>query len=502
VYKPSYALNASGPHLHDQRTGEILQARINWYHNVMQLVHDWYMIQVGPNDPRARHMQLEDSLMGKLIRFVSSHEIGHTLGLRHNFGASSCVPVEKLRDKKWVEENGFCPSIMDYARFNYVAQPEDNISEKGLMPRIGVYDEWAIEWGYKWLPHLKTEKESVEYMAKWATKRIAKDKRLWYGNEGVKSDARCQSEDIGDDAVKAGEYGIKNLKRVVAGLKEWTYQPAEDYTALRSLFRQTHEQFKRYLFHAANWIGATNVTPRKNDEEGVIFTFPSKQKQKEVVIFLHQQLFETPEWLINRELFTLAGMGTGYDIGAMQRDILQKLLSNGLLGQFEFSRMANPGDAYSTGELLTDLEAGIFKEIKQKKPIDEYRRTLQRIYVMQLLKVLDPNMEGVVDLSFRDFSILPWARRMDLHAIVKGHLKELVQMIDAAAPSYKDKLSKYHFADIKDKIKQALNIDKSEKDKSQQNAQALKPVSIDYMEWIREQSLYSNWKGCTLMTNE
>jgi hypothetical protein len=155
IYKPSDIANASGPHVHDPRSGEILETHVNWYHNVMSLVHNWYFVQAAAVDPRARKMQFDDELMGQLIRFVSSHEVGHTLGLRHNFGSSSTVPVEKLRDKAWVEANGHTPSIMDYARFNYVAQPEDSISEKGLFPRIGEYDKWAIEWGYRWFPDIK-----------------------------------------------------------------------------------------------------------------------------------------------------------------------------------------------------------------------------------------------------------------------------------------------------------------------------------------------------------
>lgn len=158
VYKPSDIPNASGPHIHDPRTGEILETHINWYHNVMNLLRNWYMIQAGTIDEAARKMQFDDELMGQLIRFVSSHEVGHTLGLRHNFGSSHTVPVEKLRDKAWVEANGHTPSIMDYARFNYVAQPEDSITRAGIFPRIGIYDKWSIEWGYRWLPQFQNQK--------------------------------------------------------------------------------------------------------------------------------------------------------------------------------------------------------------------------------------------------------------------------------------------------------------------------------------------------------
>ncbi|QIL40512.1 DUF5117 domain-containing protein [Pedobacter sp. HDW13] len=220
-YLPSDVANAYGPNIHDPRSGEILQSYIGWYHNVMSLVHDWYMLQAGPNDPRARHMTFSDDLMGELIRFVSSHEVGHTLGLRHNMGSSSLTPVEKLRDKAWVEKYGHTSSIMDYARFNYVAQPEDSIGAAGIMPRINDYDKWAIKWGYTYIgaKDVATDRKIV---SKWISDTLKDNPRLWFGGEGMNNDARCQTEDVGDNSMKASEYGIKNLKYVVKNLPEWT----------------------------------------------------------------------------------------------------------------------------------------------------------------------------------------------------------------------------------------------------------------------------------------
>ncbi len=173
VYKPSDIPNASGPHIHDPRSGEILESHINWYHNVMKLLRNWYLVQASSSDPRARKARFDDELMGQLIRFVSSHEVGHTLGLPHNMGSSAATPVDKLRDKAWVEANGHTASIMDYARFNYVAQPEDKIAPEGLYPRIGDYDLWAIEWGYRPLPG-KTEEEEKEILNGWVKKELRK----------------------------------------------------------------------------------------------------------------------------------------------------------------------------------------------------------------------------------------------------------------------------------------------------------------------------------------
>ncbi|HEX2629894.1 MAG TPA: zinc-dependent metalloprotease [Chitinophagaceae bacterium] len=501
VYKPSYAENASGPNVHDPRSGEILESHISWYHNVMQLLHDWYMIQAGPNDPRARQMQLDDALMGRLIRFVACHEVGHTLGLMHNFGASSSVPVEKLRDKKWVEENGICPSIMDYARFNYVAQPEDSIGENGLFPRIGPYDEWAIEWGYRWLPHLKNEKESRAYMNKWIIERTTNDKRLWYGSEGATGDPRCQSEDLGDDAVKAGYYGIKNLQRVMGNLEEWTRQPGEQYYGLKRMQNGVIEQYKRYVFHVADRIGSTTFDPRTTDQQGNVYGFLPREKQKEAINFLQQQLFATPQWMMPKNLYSKTGVGTSYDVLAIQKQMLERLVSNNTLGQFEFSRGYDPANSYSADELLTDLEAGIWNELETKKPIDYYRRNLQKQYVIQLINVVNPGQE-VLQTNFGEYAYLPWMKRTDVHAIVKGHLMTLEKKIVKTLSFYKDNLTRYHLLEVKSIIGKLLNADKMPQENTQSNSKAINVIAVDWLELMQQQARYSNWKGCSLMKVE
>lgn len=262
VYKPSNVENASGPNVHDPRSGEILESHINWYHNVMNLLRNWYFTQTAAVDPRARNIKFDDELMGQLIRFVSSHEVGHTLGLRHNFGSSSTVPVEKLRDKSWVEANGHTPSIMDYSRFNYVAQPEDNISPTGLYSRIGEYDKWAIEWGYKWLPQAKSADEEVPILNKLTIDRL-KNKRLWFGTESNADDPHSQSEDLGDNAMKAGFYGIKNLQRIVPNLISWTKTENEDYKNLSERYNSVVDQFGRYMGHVTKNVGGIYEIPKK-----------------------------------------------------------------------------------------------------------------------------------------------------------------------------------------------------------------------------------------------
>ena len=306
VYKPSDIANASGPSISDPRSGEIMESHINWYHNVMELIHNWYFVQTAAVDARARKMIYDDELMGQLIRFVSSHEVGHTVGLRHNYGSSSTVPVENLRNKAWVEANGHTPSIMDYARFNYVAQPEDNISPVGLFPRIGDYDKWAIEWGYKLFPEYKDPESEKGQLNKWVMEKL-KNRRLWFGTESNPDDPRSQSEQVGDDAMKASMYGIKNLQRILPNLMEWTKEANEDYSNLRKIYGQVVSQFGRYMGHVAKYVGGILETPKMVEEAGPVYEIVSKAQQKEAVDFLNKNLYATPSWLINKEIFSRTG---------------------------------------------------------------------------------------------------------------------------------------------------------------------------------------------------
>ena len=244
--------NAYGPNVHDPRSGEILESHIGWYHNIMSLLRNWYLIQTGAVDPAARTKKFDDKLMGELIRFVSSHEVGHTLGLRHNMGASSATPVEKLRDKEYQRLNGHTSSIMDYARFNYVAQPEDGVTS--LFPRIGDYDKWAIKWGYSYFEDTKTEAEEKAFLNE-MTKEAYKNRRLWFGSESSPYDPRYQTEDIGDNAMRASEYGIKNLKRILPNLLEWSKEVGESYAELDELYGALSGQFRRYMGHVTKNVG-------------------------------------------------------------------------------------------------------------------------------------------------------------------------------------------------------------------------------------------------------
>ncbi|PWU02610.1 MAG: hypothetical protein C5B52_05160 [Bacteroidetes bacterium] len=458
VYKPSEIANAEGPNVHDPRSGQILESHINWFHNVMSLIRNWYFVQCAAVDPKARKMEFDDELMGQFIRFVASHEVGHTLGLRHNYGSSSTVPVEKLRDKAWVEANGHTPSIMDYARFNYVAQPEDNISEKGLFPRIGDYDKWAIEWGYRLYPDAKSADEEVAILNKLTIEKL-KNKRLWFGTELDPDDPRSQNEDLGDNAMKAGTYGIKNLQRIVPNLMVWTHEDNGDYENLSTIYSEVVTQFGRYLGHAVKNIGGIYETPKKVEEAGPVYEFVPKAIQKEAMDFLSRQLFTTPLWLADSAILNRIG-NTGLSIiSTRQESILSRLISTTTMSKLISMESQMGNSAYKVADMMNDLKQSIWSELAAKKPIDVYRRNLQKSYIERIGQIVSPPPSnfGGITFSFGAPAAMMDAKKSDVISVLKGNLRALRGEIKAAMPLIQDRMTQYHLQDVLDRIENILD---------------------------------------------
>ncbi|WP_316785397.1 zinc-dependent metalloprotease [Pedobacter frigiditerrae] len=461
VYKPSEIANASGPSISDPRSGEIMESHINWFHNVQSLVHDWYMIQTAAVDPRARKMTFSDELMGDLIRFVSSHEVGHTLGLRHNYGSSSTVPTEMLRNKKWVEANGHTPSIMDYARFNYVAQPEDNISSKGLYPRIGDYDNWAIEWGYKYFPDNKTIDADMAALDK-MTIESTKNRRLWFGTETNPDDPHSQNEDLSDNAMKASEYGIKNLKVILTNLPLWTKEKGENYDNLTNMYTQLTSQFGRYMGHVAKNVGGIYENPKTVDQAGPVYERTPAATQKEAMNFLNAQLFTTPKWLLNQPILDNIDANPLEVVARLQNSTLNRLLSGSTLGKLVTAEATDGATAYKITDLFTDLNGAVFTELKSSSAIDVYRRNLQKSYVDKLIAIVNPPAPAAATQAPTGGrgSAAPSGlsnSQSDVMSVVKGQLRDLDASIKGAASSQADSLSKYHLLDLADRIESALD---------------------------------------------
>lgn len=446
VYKPSDIPNASGPHINDPRTGEILETHINWYHNVMSLLRDWYMIQAGTIDEAARKMQLDDELMGQLIRFVSSHEVGHTLGLRHNFGSSHTVPVEKLRDKAWVEANGHTPSIMDYARFNYVAQPEDGITRAGIFPRIGIYDKWSIEWGYRWLPQFQTPEDEVAFSNQSIIEKLKTDVRYTFGTESDPNDPRNQSEDLGDDSMLASLYGIKNLKRIVPQILTWSYEPNKSYAGAGEIYSGVVSQFNRYLGHVTKNVAgiySNFITVEQTDE--IAREFVPANIQKRAIAFLNEQLFTTPEWLIDRQLMEKAKILPVNVICSLQSGVLARLINKNTLDKMSENEILNGKKAYTSAQMFNDLKKVIWSNLGQS---DIYKRNMQKAYVENLINLLDKkgnadkNASGkrpayseapaIAHGQLTELKRLATSAASVTSGTVKGHYQNLITLIDNA----------------------------------------------------------------------
>ena len=452
VYKPSDVPNASGPSIADPRTGEILESHINWYHNVMKLLNDWYFVQASPNDPRARKVDFDDELMGQLIRFVSSHEVGHTLGLRHNYGSSSTVPVENLRNNSWLKANGHTPSIMDYARFNYVAQPEDKINVDNLMPRIGDYDDWAIEWGYRRFYNYNSPEKEKTFINKWTIEKL-QNPRLWFGTESNPFDPRSQSEQVGDNPMIAGKYGVKNLQRVVDNLETWSTKPNEDYKVLEGRYNQVSGQFARYLGHVAKYIGGVKETPKTVEQKGAVYELVSKTEQKEALKFLNDYVFTTPNWILKNSVLTKIDKAPVEVVENLQNGVLNRILMPAVLDNLNKGE-SQDANAYALFDYLKDLKTDVFSELNTSSKIDIYRRNLQRNFVENLISKVNSANKVIVIGTSR----LGGSENSDVKALVRGTLREIRDQASKASSQYADSVTKYHLEDLVYRIDKALEI--------------------------------------------
>jgi hypothetical protein len=456
-YFPSELQNAYGPNVHDPRSGEILQSYVGWYHNIMRTLHNMYFTQMSAIDPRARTMKFSDELMGTLIRFAVSHEIGHTLGLLHNMGSSSQTPVEKLRDKKWVEAHGHTVSIMDYARFNYVAQPGDNISEKGIMPRIGDYDKWAIQWGYRYTG-AATPEEDRKITAKWILDSLKANPRLWYGGEGRNQldpiDPRSQVEDLGDNSIRASEYGISNLKIVMRNLLSWTHEENDMYENAMDMYDKLMGQYSRYYIHVMANVGGAYENIKSVEQPGDVYTLVPKETQRNAMAYLDKEVFQTPTWLLDKNILNKYRKPVRNElVQKLQEGALIYLLSTSRLYRMNMQQMRFGDAAYSVNEMFTDLNKGLWSELKTNQPIDSYRRFLQKRYLEQCLLVLSlvgkPVDAAAVDIS-----------NTDIPVVLRNQLEIIRQQCLTALPGYKDEMTIAHLKYVADKIENGLNVRK------------------------------------------
>ena len=450
-YFASDIKNAYGQHISDPRTGEIIESYIGWYHNEMKSLYDWYFIQTAAANPPARKPVLTDEEMGQLIRYTCSHEIGHTLGLPHNWGSNYAYPVDSLRSRSFTDQHGTAPSIMDYSRFNYVAQPGDGVMQ--FSPRIGEYDLWAIKWGYTWFPGDKTVAQEKEILDQWTAER-AGNPLYFFGKEYTNYDPRTQMEDIGDNAMKAGTYGIANLKRILPNIEQWTFQKGKDLSNLDELYNQVIDQYNRYIGHVLTNIGGMYVNRKTYDEPNIAgFSFVSRNLQHDAVIFLNTNVFHTPSWLIDQRELREFDNGLIVDrIKNVQSKTLMSLLSPFRLARMFDDEVKNGKNAYTAGNLFEDLRPAM---MSTGAP-DAFTRNLQRKYIEVLSNLLtddhkpDLTRTAALQASYGNTPInVPLS---DIRPIVRAELKKIIALL----PAGHDAVSRAHFADLRVRISQAL----------------------------------------------
>jgi len=440
---PSTTENANGPHVHDPRSGEILEADVNVYHNVQNLVKNWYFVQVGPLDPRTKTLPLPDDLMGRLIEYVVAHEVGHTLGFQHNMKSSSTYTLEQVRDKNFVKANGHSPSIMDYSRFNYVAQPEDGIDVADLIPKVGAYDKWATMWGYTPIAGVKKPEDEKKTLDTWARDQDAKP-YLRFSTAGGAGDPGNQSEAVGDiDAVKATGLGLKNLQRVTGMvLTATTTEVGEPYDELTQVYGRIVSQWTTEMNHVTQVVGGVLSQQKHIGQTGVRFTTVPKARQAEAVQFLLTNAFQTPQFLGQPDLLRrMEATGVLNRVRNAQNSVMNSLLQSARIDRMvEQSTLER--DAYTPIDMLTTLRQGIFSELGSKgKAIDAFRRNTQRVYI----DTLDNRLNGAAEPSD------------EVRALVKGELRAARATIVAAIPSAGDAATRRHLEDARDQIDAALD---------------------------------------------
>ena len=457
-YLASPSLNANGPHVSDPRSGEIIESDINWYHNVMKLLRNWYFVQTAAVNPDARGVEFKNEVMGELIRFVSSHEFGHTIGLPHNMGSSSAYPVDSLRSATFTKKYGTAPSIMDYARFNYVAQPGDEgvalMPSDWDTPNVGVYDIYAVKWGYKPILGV-THEEEKSILQSWITEK-ADDLKYRFGSAGI--DPSSQTEDLGDNAVKASEYGIANLKRIMPNLIEWTTEEGETYDELEYMYNQVLGQFRRYMGHVANNIGGVYQYYKTADQDGAVYTHVSKEHQKACVNFLNNHLFNTPYWMIEKDILNkieFAGMTNR--IRTVQSSYLNNILDFGKMARMIENEALNGNNAYTLENFMNDVKNGIWSELRNGKKIDVYRRNLQRSYIQRLGYIMANEQPRRQGSFWANYTTPVNVAVSDIRSSTLGTLLNLRKELSKSVKKYSDQNTKNHLNYCIGLINNALN---------------------------------------------
>lgn len=482
TYDASEKANAMGPSVLDPRTGEILEADIIWWHNVQSLIREWLMVQAAPSDQRVRTLNIPDDIIGDAARFVACHEVGHSLGLRHNMIASAAYPTDSLRSASFLERaGGTAASIMDYARFNYVAQPGDGV--KLVTPHIGPYDMMAIEWGYRWYPASVNERQALaDFLA------AHKGNEYRYSeaqSQRTAIDPRALSEDLGDDAIKSATYGIANLKRLVPHIIEYTRtgDPDQDFDEASDYYGQIVYQWGLYLYHVMANVGGMYLDRPELGSDKPAYTYVEKDRQQRAAQFLIDEVLTYPKWLfdneVSRQLYIQRGTPMGvieeepnYMLKNEQNYILWDLLDNERLIRMSENEALNGKNAFTPVDLIDMLHRHVFATTLSGKNPDVLQRGLQKSFVDVLItagnesesvkinkKLTDRTLASDLSSGQRrvEFTSSQVTRNSDALSVKRGELlriRTLLKSRRASAPL----AVQMHYDDIILRINTALGL--------------------------------------------
>ncbi|HLL47209.1 MAG TPA: zinc-dependent metalloprotease, partial [Longimicrobiaceae bacterium] len=460
---PSAVENASGPRVVDPRTGEILEADVQMYHNILNVLRSQYFTQVAPLDPKAQRVPFPDSLMGELLRYVVAHEVGHTLGFPHNMKASATYPVDSLRNVDFLRRMRHTPTLMDYSRFNYVVQPEDRVPVELLMPVVGPYDKFATMWGYRPIPSARTPEDERPTLDAWAREQDTKPYLRFSTVGSGGADPGDHTEAVGDaDPVYSTGMGIRNIRRTVPLLIPATVRQGEDFADLRELYTRLITQWRVELSHVPIVVGGVESQEKRGGQEGVRFTPVPRARQQAAVRFLNENAFRTPRFFLDQEILRRIEVeGAMTRIGAAQRGILEQLLQDARMRRMvEFEALAErPGQVYTLGEMLGDVRGGIWSELASGSPsIDPFRRNLQRAYLAEVAeRVNPPARPAATGLAALLGASAAATGPTEAQALLRGELRALDAQIRAAIPRAADRTSRLHLEAARDEIGKILD---------------------------------------------
>jgi hypothetical protein len=441
-YVASTTRNAIGPSISDPRTGEIIESDIIWYHNHLRSYRNRYLLETGAANPSARTLQTSEEEMGEMMQMVIAHEVGHALGFPHNMAASCAYNVEDYRKPAFTKFNGISASIMDYARFNYIAQPGDK--DVRFIRKMGLYDAYAVNWGYRIIPETITADEEVATLDKWILEK-AGNPIYEFGKQSSNFDPYSQTEDIGNDAVKASTYGLKNLKIVAKNLPNWTSDKTNNYEDLEELYGELLSVWSRYIGHVVTYVGGVNELEKKPNQEGAIYYVIPKVKQKEALNWLIENAFTSQDWLVDMSILNkLNANGYHQKLLNYQTRHLYNLLSVERIGRLFDAQLINSSN-YTALELFIDIRKGIWKS-KGTNELSISERNLQKAHLERLLQLYDDNKANA------SYDIV----LSDLKSIIYGELLELKVYLLVAKNSAKSTETKYHYLECLKRIENCL----------------------------------------------